>query len=62
MRDEPSVNGAWQLVPDAGMARGSCRIELGESFVESELAGRWARVLKTIGRTDAWQDAAERDA
>ena len=62
MREDPGVNAAWQLIPDPGMPRGSCRVELGESFVESELADRWARVLQSIGRNDAWQDAAERDA
>ncbi len=62
MREDPGANGAWQLVPDPGMARGSCRIELGDSVVESELRDRWARVLQSIGRTDAWQDASERGA
>jgi flagellar assembly protein FliH len=62
MREDPGCNSAWQLVPDPGMARGSCRIELGDSFVESELSDRWGRVLQSIGRTDAWQDASERDA
>lgn len=62
MRDEPGLDRAWQLVADAGMTRGSCRIEMGDSLVESELASRWAKVLQTIGRSDAWQDAAERDA
>ncbi len=62
MREEPGMNSAWQLIPDPGMARGSCRIELGDSVVESELKDRWGRVLQAIGRTDAWQDASERGA
>lgn len=62
MREDPGANGAWQLVPDPAMTRGSCRIELGDSVVESELEDRWAKVLQSIGRTDAWQDASERGA
>ncbi|MEY3974828.1 MAG: hypothetical protein RIS59_1189 [Pseudomonadota bacterium] len=62
MREEPGVGNGWQLVPDAGITRGSCRIELGDSVVESSLEERWAKVLQSIGRTDAWQDAAERGA
>ncbi len=60
MREDPGLNSAWQLVPDPGMTRGSCRIELGDSVVESELEDRWAKVLQSIGRTDAWQDASDR--
>jgi len=60
VREDPGTNGAWRLVPDPGMARGSCRVELGDSVVESGLQERWAKVLHTIGRADAWQDASER--
>jgi flagellar assembly protein FliH len=60
MREDPGVDPAWQLVADTGMARGSCRIEMGDGLVESDLAERWAKVLQAIGRTDAWQDASDR--
>jgi flagellar assembly protein FliH len=61
MREDPAAaDGAWQLVADPAVSRGSCRIEMGDSMVESDLAERWAKVLQAIGRTDAWQDAAER--
>ncbi|MBU3693688.1 MAG: hypothetical protein FGM40_02525 [Rhodocyclaceae bacterium] len=62
MREEPGVDRAWQLIADTGLARGSCRIEIGDSLVESGLADRWAKVLQAIGRADAWQDAVERGA
>lgn len=62
MREEPGTNAAWQLIPEPGLLRGSCRIEIGDSIVESELQDRWAKVLQAIGRTDAWQDASEREA
>lgn len=60
MREDPGVDRAWQLVADPRVGQGSCRIELGDSLVESELADRWAKVLASIGRNDAWRDASER--
>ncbi len=60
LREHPGVDRAWQLIADSGVGPGSCRIEMGDSLVESELADRWAKVLQSIGRTDAWQDASER--
>lgn len=62
MREEPGVDRSWQLIADAAVARGACRIELGDSLIESDLADRWAKVLRSIGRSDPWLDAAERDA
>lgn len=60
MREDPGTDQAWQLIADPGLARGSCRIEMGDSLVESDLAERWAKVLQAIGRADAWQDASDR--
>jgi flagellar assembly protein FliH len=60
MREDPGVDRSWQLVADPVVPRGACRIERGDSLVESDLADRWAKVLQAIGRDDAWQDASER--
>jgi flagellar assembly protein FliH len=60
LREHPGVDRAWQLIADEGLGRNACRIEMGDSVVESALADRWTKVLQSIGRADAWQDASER--
>lgn len=45
---------AWQIIEDAQLARGGCRIESAGGEVDATLATRWRRVLAALGRDDAW--------
>lgn len=38
-----------RLIPDAGIARGGCRVETGQSEVDATIESRWQRVLAAVG-------------
>ncbi|MDA8108568.1 MAG: FliH/SctL family protein [Betaproteobacteria bacterium] len=44
----------WQLVEDARVARGGCRVETAGGELDATLETRWREVLAVIGRTEGW--------
>lgn len=46
-----------ELMADATLARGDCRIECASGTVDGTLARRWSRALAGIGRDTPWLDA-----
>jgi flagellar assembly protein FliH len=44
----------WQLVEDARMQRGGCRIETAHGQIDASLASRWHRVLAALGQDSRW--------
>lgn len=45
---------AWNIVEDGQLERGGCRIETAECEIDATLAGRWERVVASIGSDHAW--------
>ena len=46
-----------QLVADAGVLRGGCRVETPRASVDATVQTRWQRAVAAIGRDDEWVDA-----
>jgi flagellar assembly protein FliH len=46
-----------QLVADAGVLRGGCRVETTRASVDATVQTRWKRAVAAIGRDDEWVDA-----
>jgi len=44
----------WVLIEDASLARGGCRVDTRSTEVDATLAGRWRRVLASLGSSDDW--------
>ena len=44
----------WQIIEDATLSAGGCRIELGASEVDATLETRWRRILESIGISPEW--------
>jgi flagellar assembly protein FliH len=51
--EELRLNG-WQIVEDHRVQPGGCRMTSPYCEVDATLAGRWKRVLATLGRDHAW--------
>jgi flagellar assembly protein FliH len=47
-------HGGWQLIEDATVDAGGCRVEIGASEVDATLATRWRRVVETLGVSSDW--------
>lgn len=61
LRDDLEADGMFKgcrMIPDAGIARGGCRVETGQSEVDATLQSRWERVLAAVG-IDAAQTPLE---
>lgn len=43
-----------QLVPDASIAPGGCRVETEQSEIDVTVPSRWRRLLAALGRSDDW--------
>jgi flagellar assembly protein FliH len=48
--------GTWQVVPDASISPGGCRLASKICDIDATLATRWQQAMQTIGRNDAWQE------
>lgn len=46
----------WEIVEDAGISRGGCRLESAEYGIDATLERRWQRVIDAIGIEHAWAD------
>ena len=46
----------WQIVEDASITRGGCRVESGAAEVDATLETRWRRVIESIGIDKEWLD------
>ena len=46
-----------QLVPDAALLPGGCRVETPRGSVDATVQTRWRRALAALGRDDDWVDA-----
>jgi len=46
----------WELVDDAKISRGGCRLESAECEVDATLERRWQRVIDAIGSGHEWID------
>ncbi len=44
----------WVIIEDPSLQRGGCRIDTRSTEVDATLAGRWRRVLASLGNTDDW--------
>jgi flagellar assembly protein FliH len=52
LRNDLEADGMFKgcrLIPDAGIARGGCRVETGQSEVDATVESRWQRVLAAVG-------------
>jgi flagellar assembly protein FliH len=43
-----------QLLPDASIAPGGCRVETEQSEIDVTIPSRWRRLLAALGRSDDW--------
>lgn len=48
----------WQIVEDANMARGGCRVRTSHAELDATVHTRWRRVLAAIDRSDSWLEPA----
>ncbi len=46
--------GGWEIVEDAQLSRGGCRLEATECEIDATLERRWERVVSAIGSDHAW--------
>mgnify|MGYP001415121943 CR=1 FL=1 len=44
----------WEIIQDAQVSRGGCRLEATECEIDATLERRWQRVVDTIGSEHAW--------
>ncbi|MDR2506883.1 MAG: flagellar assembly protein FliH [Candidatus Accumulibacter sp.] len=53
-----AISGAqeWEIVEDASITRGGCRVESGAAEVDATLETRWRRVIESIGIDKEWLD------
>ncbi len=52
LRNDLEADGMFKgcrLIPDAGIGRGGCRVETGQSEVDATVESRWQRVLAAVG-------------
>ncbi len=47
--------GSWQLVPDASISAGGCRLSSKICDVDATLATRWQQAMQTLGRNDPFE-------
>lgn len=45
-----------QLLPDAEVPRGGCKVESDIGSVDATLASRWLQVVQALGQTSLWED------
>jgi len=55
--DDEHASPMPQIVADASISAGGCRVDTGESAVDATLESRWCRILLTLGQTEGWIDA-----
>jgi flagellar biosynthesis/type III secretory pathway protein FliH len=55
-RQDDFARGA-QLVPDASVLPGGCRVETPRQAVDATVQTRWRTALAALGRDDAWIEA-----
>lgn len=46
--------GGWQIVSDATIARGGCRLKSATTAIDATLPSRWESVLAALGQNDEW--------
>lgn len=51
--DELAKTG-WQLADDAGLERGSCRVETASNQIDATLPTRWQRLAAALGNQSDW--------
>jgi len=51
--DELAKTG-WQLADDAGLERGSCRVETASNQIDATLSTRWQRLAAALGNQSDW--------
>lgn len=45
-----------RIIEDARMERGGCQVQTPNSELDATLESRWLRLVKALGRSDAWND------
>jgi hypothetical protein len=48
---ESLTQSGWQIVEDATLSRGGCRLECQAGDIDASLEHRWQRLMETLGQT-----------
>jgi flagellar assembly protein FliH len=56
---DAALQGAWRIVADERIEAGGCRVVTRVCDIDATLATRWRRAVQMLGRTDAWEQAAD---
>jgi flagellar assembly protein FliH len=51
---EQLARSGWEIIEDAGLQRGGCRLHTADCDIDATLERRWQRVVAAIGDEHAW--------